>query len=167
MYNTKDITGTLVNYYITCPREAWLYSRNIHADQSDDALTMGRILAQIREGDKEPDFPFSNLRFDRIEKQHGHYIVTEHKKTMSNPEAAKMQLLFYIYLLKTGLKLKKIDGKVISGKTVIFVSGDEVAMEKMRYVLSTMSAFLSENKPPLYTQTRWCSGCAYRSYCEG
>lgn len=32
-----------------------------------------------------------------------------------------MQLLFYVYLLKTGLNLKEVKGKLISGKKVILV----------------------------------------------
>ena len=32
MFSKDQITGTLVNYYVTCKREAWLYAHQIHAD---------------------------------------------------------------------------------------------------------------------------------------
>jgi CRISPR-associated exonuclease Cas4 len=165
MFTLDDITGTLINYYATCRREAWLYARHIHADQSDDAITMGRALAEIR--DKGQDFPFSNLHFDKLEKKAGHYLITEHKKTMSNPEAAKAQLLFYMYLLKTGLKLKKIDGKVISGKTVIYVEGSDEAFSSLEAMMDELALFVQTTTPPTYERTKWCKGCAYKSYCEG
>jgi len=76
---------------------------------------MGKALADIKE-DQLQQFPFSHLKFDKIGKQRGHYLITEYKKSMKNPDAAKMQLLFYMYQLKTSLKLKEINGKVISEK---------------------------------------------------
>lgn len=39
MFTIDDITGTLVNYYATCHREAWLYARHIHADQYEDTIS--------------------------------------------------------------------------------------------------------------------------------
>jgi CRISPR-associated exonuclease Cas4 len=165
MFTIDDITGTLVNYYTTCRREAWLYARHIHADQDEDAIAMGRALAEIRDGGQ--DFPFSHLHFDKLQKQGGHYMVTEYKKTMSNPEAAKAQLLFYMYLLKTGLRLKKIDGKIISGKTVIYVEGSDEAFAALEAMMIELVDFVQTPLPPPFEQTKWCKGCAYRSYCEG
>lgn len=165
MFTIDDITGTLVNYYATCHREAWLYARHIHADQYEDTITMGRAIAEIR--DKGQDFPFSNLHFDKLEKKAGHYLVTEHKKTMSNPDAAKAQLLFYMYLLKTGLKLKKIDGKVVSGKTVIYVEGSDEAFAWLEATMDELTRFVQTPTPPPFERVKWCKGCAYKSYCEG
>lgn len=99
MFPLDLITGTLVNYYATCKREAWLYAHHIHADQSDDNVLMGKTLAELKET-KLQDFPFSHLKFDRVEKRRGHYMITEHKKSMKNPGAAKMQLLFTSVCLK-------------------------------------------------------------------
>ena len=121
-FTKEQITGTLIHYYHTCKREAWLYSRKIHANQDDENILMGKALAEIKEENLH-DFPFSNLHFDKINKQKGHYLVTEYKKSMSNKEGAKMQLMFYMWQLKNSLKLKEINGKVISGRTVIFVEG--------------------------------------------
>jgi len=72
---------------------------------------MGKALAEIKEENLH-NFPFSNLKFDKIGKERGHYVVTEYKKSMSNPQGAKMQLLFYMWQLKTSLKLKVINGYI-------------------------------------------------------
>lgn len=164
MFPVDLITGTLVNYYATCRREAWLYSRQIHADQSDDNVLMGKTLAELKET-KLQDFPFSHLQFDRVEKRRGHYLITEHKKSMKNPEAAKMQLLFYLYVLKTGLKLKAVNGKVVSGRKTILVEGNEANLRKMEALLNEMSVFLSRQTPPPAEYKKICDGCAYRTYC--
>lgn len=164
MFEKSIITGTLINYYITCKREAWLYSRHIHADQEDKNILMGKALAEIKEENLQ-DFPFSNLHFDRIGKQRGHYLVTEYKKSLKNQEAAKMQLLFYIYQLKTSLGLKEINGKVVSGKTTIFVKGDEESMQKMKNLIDEVATFLETKSPPPVKKIRFCKSCGYKDYC--
>lgn len=163
MFLTDQITGTLVNYYATCKREAWLYSRGIHADQEDDNIAMGRALSQLQ--NSEMKFPYSHLHFDKIEKQRGHYLITEYKKTLKNPEAAKAQLLFYLYILKNGLKLKECHGKIISGKTTLYVEGSLENLQKMEILLGEITAFINTQKPPSLVLTPWCRACGYRSYC--
>ena len=164
LYPPDLITGTLVNYYATCKREAWLYARKIYPDEYDDNILMGRTLAELKET-KLQDFPFSHLKFDRVEKRRGHYMITEHKKSMKNPEAAKMQLLFYLYVLKTGLKLKAVNGKVVSGRKTILVEGSDANMQTMETLLEEMSAFLGQETPPAAEYKKICEGCAYRTYC--
>lgn len=164
MFDPSLITGTLVHYYVTCKREAWLYSRRIHADQWDENIMMGKALAEIKE-EQLSQFPFSNLKFDRIGKQRGHYLVTEYKKTMKNPEGAKMQLLFYMWQLKTSLKLKEINGKVISGKKVLFVEGSAENMAKMEALIAEISAFLERPEAPPFHEIPFCKKCGYRDYC--
>ncbi len=164
MYDTALVTGTLIHYYTTCKREAWLYSLKIVANQWDENILMGKALADIKE-EQLQQFPFSNLKFDKIGKQRGHYLVTEYKKSMKNPDAAKMQLLFYMYQLKTSLKLKEINGKVISGKKVIFVEGSEENFAKVESLIEEICLFLSDDKPPQFQENRFCKSCGYRDYC--
>ena len=158
------ITGTLIHYYVTCKREAWLFSRKISANQDDENIMMGKALAEVKEENLH-QFPFSNLKFDRISKQRGHYLVTEYKKSMKNPDGAKMQLLFYMYLLKNTLKLKEINGKVISGKKVVFVEGSEKNFEELESLLNEIGDFLQTPSPPPAIKITFCKSCGYRDYC--
>jgi len=164
MFSKDQITGTLVNYYVTCKREAWLYAHHIHADQEDENVLMGKALADIKEQDLQ-EFAFGNLKFDKLSKQHGHYLITEYKKSLKNELAGKMQLLFYIYLLKTGLNLKEVKGKLISGKKVIFVEDSNENFALVEKILSEISALANLEKPPKFTQGNFCQNCAYRDYC--
>jgi len=125
---------------------------------------MGKALADIKE-DQLQQFPFSHLKFDKIGKQRGHYLITEYKKSMKNPDAAKMQLLFYMYQLKTSLKLKEINGKVISGKKVVYVAGSEENMAKIEALIVEVCDFLNSPKPPSFEENRFCEKCGYRDYC--
>jgi len=164
-FNQDLITGTLIHYYATCKREAWLFSRKISADQWDENILMGKALAEIKEEQLLHDFPFSNLKFDKIGKQRGHYMVTEYKKSMSNPDGAKMQLLFYMWQLKTSLNLKVINGMIVSGRTKISVLGNEENMELISNFIDEVSQFVSQPKPPPFVENKFCKGCGYRDYC--
>ena len=164
MFSKDQITGTLVNYYVTCKREAWLYAHQIHADQEDENVLMGKALADIKESDLQ-DFAFSNLKFDKLSKQRGHYLITEYKKSLKNELAGKMQLLFYVYLLKTGLNLKEAKGKLISGKKVILVEDSSENFALMEQILSEISALANLEKPPKFTSCKFCQNCAYHDYC--
>ena len=158
------ITGTTVHYYVTCKREAWLYAHKIAADQEDENILMGKALAQIKE-EQLPDFGFGHLKIDKVAKQKGHYLITEYKKSLKNPEGAKMQLLFYMYLLKKSLHLRSINGKVISGKKVLYMEGSEENMRKMEELLHEMQHFLAAPKPPKPVKIPFCKKCGYRNYC--
>lgn len=79
-FSQEQITGTLVNYYATCKKEAWLYSRKIHARQDDENMLIGKALADLKEN--LHDFVYSSLKFDKISKQKGHYQITEYKKSL-------------------------------------------------------------------------------------
>ena len=117
MFSKDQITGTLVNYYVTCKREAWLYAHQIHADQEDENVLMGKALADIKESDLQ-DFAFSNLKFDKLSKQRGHYLITEYPRFSVTSEsevkkepkkrACRQEATTFLHLsFKNGLKFKR------------------------------------------------------------
>ena len=147
------------------------YSTNVlqgpnhrHACELLHHMLMGKALADIKENGLQ-EFAFSNLKFDKLSKQRGHYLITEYKKSLKNPEAGKMQLLFYIYLLKIGLNLKEVKGKLISGKTVIAIEDSAENFTKIEMVLGGIAALVNEPKPPKFSPQKICESCAYRDYC--
>lgn len=164
MFEEEQVSGTLVNYFTTCRREAWLYAHHIHARQDDENMLLGKALSQIKESNLQ-DFPFSNLKFDKLSKSKGHYQITEYKKTLKNPDAAVNQLLFYMYILKTNLKLKLISGKVICGKTVLNVDGNDENFTKMGCILKELVNLVNEPKCPIASFKKICKNCAYNDYC--
>ena len=117
MFSKDQITGTLVNYYFTCKREAWLYAHQIHADQEDENVLMGKALADIKESDLQ-EFAFGNLKFDKLSKQHGHYLITEYPRFSVTSEsevkkepkkrACRQDATTFLHLsFKNGLKFKR------------------------------------------------------------
>ncbi|WP_170019626.1 CRISPR-associated protein Cas4 [Campylobacter sp. RM16190] len=164
MFDQDEVTGTLVNYYTTCKREAWLYAHHIYPDQEDENMALGRTIAEIKEQNLQ-DFAFSNLKFDKLSKERGHYLVTEYKKSLKNPEAGKMQLLFYLYLLKIGLRLKDVKGRLISGKSVFLVDASEENLNMIKEILIDIEKLVNMPTAPKFEYKKICDNCAYRNYC--
>ena len=80
----EQINGSLVNAYIVCKRQAWLYAHQVHGDQNNEYLLMGKALALAQENKNLHEYPFGNLVFDKLSKESGHYLVTEYKKSLKN-----------------------------------------------------------------------------------
>ena len=161
----EQINGSLVNAYIVCKRQAWLFAHQVHGDQDNEYLSMGKALAQAQENKNLHEYPFGNLVFDKLSKEHGHYLVTECKKSLKNVLAGEMQLLFYIYCLKKGLNLKEVKGRLVSGKKIISVDDSEENFKKIEQIIKEIVVLVSEEKPPKFVPLRYCKTCAYQDYC--
>lgn len=113
MFTNEILNGTIIKSYIACKRQGWLASRKLTPLVSNTYIQMGTALSNIR---KETSKRIGNIELDETEKGK-HIIIKEYKKTFSNIEASKMQLLFYMKNLKEELNLNKIDGYIISEET--------------------------------------------------
>ena len=165
IFSEEQINGSLVNAYIVCKRQAWLYAHQVHGDQENECLLMGKALALAQENKNLHEYPFGNLVFDKLSKERGHYLVTEYKKSLKKVSAGEMQLLFYIYCLKKGLNLKEVKGKLVSGKKIIPVDDSEENFKKMEQIIKEIIELVSQEKPPKFIPLRYCKTCAYQDYC--
>jgi CRISPR-associated exonuclease Cas4 len=160
--NKFDLTGTLINSYVVCRRKAWLNSRKISPNKSNCFISMGSSLNKNRITQKR----IGNIELDEIEKGK-HIIVKEYKKTFSNIEASKMQLLFYMMNLKEDMNLKKIDGYIISEETneKLFLPFNSENEEKINGVIDEILIALNDNRIPKFTRTKLCDYCGHNMYC--
>ena len=165
IFSEEQINGSLVNAYIVCKRQAWLYAHQVHGDQENECLLMGKALALAQENKNLHEYPFGNLVFDKLSKESGHYLVTEYKKSLKNVSAGEMQLLFYIYCLKKGLNLKEVKGKLVCGKKIIPVDDSEENFKKIEQIIKEIVALVSQEKPPKFVPIRYCKTCSYQDYC--
>jgi len=146
MISNEDLdllNGTIINYYFSCKREAWLIFHNISADQWDENIIKGRALADKK--DKKHNF-MEYLKFDRIEKKRGHFEVTEYKKTLKNHLAASKQLLFYIF------------------KKVVIETSEEILLNFEEELLQIIKD-IQVKKSPVFEYKKLCDSCAYNNYC--
>ena len=90
------INGTLINYYFHCKRQCYLFGNRINLEDNSEDVMIGRVLHEIKNNSSKTEVKFENISLDKITDKY----VVEMKKSDSDIEAAKMQLLYYLKILK-------------------------------------------------------------------
>lgn len=101
------INGTLINYYFHCKRQCYLFGNRINLEDNSEDVMIGRILHEIKNTSDKTEIKFENISIDKITDKY----VIEMKKSDADIEAAQMQLLYYLKILKE--KGIERDGKLI------------------------------------------------------
>jgi len=160
-----NITGTLISYYFICKTKLWLHANRLNLEDNSEDVRIGKVLHEIQEQKtKKAEIKIDNIKIDKITKE---YLV-EFKKSDSDPEAVKWQVLLYLYKLKQkGIDRKgKIDyhEKNHNTKTEILELDEQNEKELLR-VLEAIENLINLPKPPAPKFENKCKKCAYYEYC--
>ena len=159
-----NITGTLVNYYFHCKTQVWLHANRINLEDNSEDVRIGKVLHKISER-KVDEVSIENIKVDKITKD---YII-EVKKSDSDLEAAKWQLLFYLYKLKQKGIVKKgwleVFEKNRQNKKRFEVILDKEKEERLLIVLEKLNELVQLPRPPQPKFDKKCRKCAYYEYC--
>ena len=162
----NQITGTLINYYFHCKTQCWLHANRINLEDNSEDVRIGKILHEIQEEkNKKSEITIDNVKIDKLTKE---YLV-EIKKSDSDPEAVKWQVLLYLYKLKQKGVVKK--GKIEfvekkkQSKKVHYVELDKANEKELLKVLSSISDLIDLPVPPEPVFEKHCKKCAYYEYC--
>ena len=158
------VTGTIINYYFVCPTKMWLFAHKINLEDNSEDVRIGKVLHEISE-DKVDEVEIDGIKVDKITKDY----VVEVKKSDSDIEAAKWQLLYYLYILKQkGIEKKsrlEVFEKNRQDKKRFVI---ELTAENERKLLETLDdieRILSSDRPPKPKFESKCRKCAYYEYC--
>jgi len=158
------INGTLINYYFHCKTQLWLHANRINLEDNSEDVRIGRVLHEISE-EKIDEVSFENIKLDKISKDY----VIEVKKSDSDLEAAKWQLLLYLYKLEQVGVLRKgrleVFEKKKQNKKRFIVELDEENRKKLLEVLEEIEKIISQDAPPKPKYESKCRKCAYYEYC--
>ncbi len=160
-----NINGTLISYYFICKTKLWLHANRINLEDNSEDVRIGKVLHEIQEqNSNKSEISFENIKIDKITKD---YLV-EYKKSDSDPEAVKWQVLLYLYKLKQkGIERQgKIEyfEKSRSAKSEVLVL-DEKNEKDLLLFLSEIEDFISQPLPPKPIFANKCKKCAYYEYC--
>lgn len=155
------INGTLISYYIICKRKCYLNSNNIQSEHTSDLVKLGKYYHQeFEEGDEE-DKMINGVKIDKIE---GDYLI-ELKKSNADAEAAKWQLLYYLYKLKEVGIIKKGKLKFKDNKGDIEVELTEGNEKELLQIISEIEELLEKGDLPAVINNRKCKKCAFYQFC--
>ena len=160
-----NITGTLINYYFHCKTQCWLHANRLNLEDNSEDVRIGKVLHEINEEkSKKTEIKIDNIRIDKITREY----LSEFKKSDSDPEAVKWQVLLYLYKLKQKGVIRK--GKIEyheknhNTKTEIFEL-DEQNEQALLDILIYINTLIDLPAPPAPKFENKCKKCAYYEYC--
>jgi CRISPR-associated exonuclease Cas4 len=163
--NDFRVTGSLVQAYTVCPRQAWLASRKICPDEDNVYLALGRLIDQQSYEREKKEIRLGHLCLDLVRRGKKQLVVGEVKKSSRAREAAKLQLAFYLHeLAAMGIEA---EGELLfpEERRKERVILDEAMSQQVAEIKASITALVSEEKPPPPDKKRRCSKCAYVELC--
>lgn len=159
------VNGTLINYYFHCKRQCWLHGNRINLEDNSQDVKIGKAIHEVKkEKGKQTEISIDNIKIDKITKDY----LTEVKKSDSDIEAAKWQVLLYLKVLKDkGIerkgKLEFIEKN--KSKSTIIIELDENNLSELEDVIKNIENLLIQENPPEVINEPKCKKCAYFEYC--
>lgn len=159
------VNGTLMNYYIHCSRQCYLFGNRINLEDNSETVNIGKILHEERADNENTEIALDNIKLDKLTKEY----LTEVKKSDADIEACKWQLLLYLKILKDkGIvrkgKLEFIEKKKTIKKTMILELTPEIEIMLKKYVKAIDELLKCDEVPPVLGKSS-CKKCAYYEYC--
>ncbi len=155
MQRQFKFTGTLIKNYFHCKRQALLYYYGINFYSE---LTRLGKLKHIEQGSDE--IVLGEIKLDKINDKE----VIEFKKTSSNIEGTKNQLLFYLYKLK-----EKGINRIGRLKDLTYKDEHQLELdeEKIKNTLKEIKEFIenTDKAPERKKYKRECKQCSFFDYC--
>ncbi len=164
---TEDhITGYSVLAYSVCQREAWLVLRRFVPERDNSYIELGKFLHQnsySRKGTKEIELP--GAKVDVVWQEGSCTIVGEIKKSSHSVKGARVQLLYYLRILRDlGIEAKgqimiPKEKKKIDIELNAETSGE---IEEIVEGLKELEKIEAPPKPKWITQ---CPKCGFSDFC--
>lgn len=160
------VNGTLINYYFHCKRQCWLHGNRVNLEDNSEDVKVGKVMHDIKKSNaKRTEISIDNIKIDRITDE---YLI-EVKKSDSDVEAAKWQLLFYLMILndkgiKRKGKLEFIEKNKTNNKIVYLELNDE-KLKLLKELITDIEQLLKRENIPEAINKPKCKKCAYYEYC--
>jgi CRISPR-associated exonuclease Cas4 len=142
----------------------YLHYHKINLEDNSEDVRIGKVLHEISEK-RVDEVSFEGIKVDKITKDY----VIEVKKSDSDIEAAKWQLLYYLYILKQkGIEKKgrlEVFEKKKQDKKQFILELNEENEKRLLEILEDIKATLNRPTPPEPIFESKCKRCAYYEYC--
>ncbi|MDQ3812370.1 MAG: CRISPR-associated protein Cas4 [Armatimonadota bacterium] len=166
----NHFTGTQVNYYAVCHRKLWLFSHDVEMERENENVQLGKLLDQESYPRQQKAIALDErVVIDWIEGRtnpDGSVTLHEVKKSRAGEAAHRLQMLYYLYYLKSkGVTAHgQIDYPLLKKTEKIELTAE--AESELRVALREIERIVeSEDVPPRLTNKRFCEKCAYFELC--
>ena len=155
------VNGTLINYYFHCKRQCYLHGNRLNLEDNSEIVKIGKAIHEEKSKEKEnTEISIENIKLDKLTSEY----LTEIKKSDSDLEAAKWQLIYYLKVLKDkGVyrkgKLEFIERNKSSKKTIVYELNDEIEEELYLNIKNIENLILGNEIPEVLNSSK-CKKCA-------
>ena len=157
------ITGTLINYFMHCKRQCYLFYHNVVFEHNSELVKIGKNLHEKKKKTNDlSEVSIDNIRIDKLTDKH----IIEYKKSNADTDATTAQLKYYIYVLNQKGVIR--DGKIEfldKSKEPIIVKNDNELSKDVESLISELQSLLQEKIPEAQIKST-CKKCAYFEYCS-
>jgi len=160
------ITASVFLSFVNCERQAWLELHRFSSDSENSNLTIGNMIHQStfkREKHKEIELP--GAKIDMMWVKGKMTVVGEIKKSSKSIKGARIQLLYYLRLLRDrGIEA---EGEIIipeEHKRIKVNLGDDELSEILK-IENELKKLGLQPYPPRPKKLRICRNCGHAEYC--
>lgn len=140
-------------------------ARKLEPDEENDNVVIGRFLHENRYPRDKHEVVVGHIKIDLVQASRGEVLIAEIKKSSRFLESARLQLKYYLFVLKElGVEVKGVL-LVPEERTKEFVSLEKDDMEKIKKIIQEIRQIIDSPSPPPPLKTRWCRPCAYAEFC--
>ena len=159
------VGGTLIWYYYICPREVWLISHQIQADQDDSNIMLGRFIDEMSYSREKKQLAIGGSKIDVFHMDNGELVIGEVKKSSKYRESARMQLAFYLSELEEKGIRATGELRFPQEKLREEVLLDEAMRAKLAQTSQDILRIVYLATPPAPKKISFCRNCAYAEFC--
>ena len=160
----NDITGVMVQYYVTCKRELWFYYHQINMNYNNDDISIGKLIHENSYSRENKELRVDNMVFDYV-KNKGNLTIFEVKKSSRLTEGAKYQLYFYLYNLRN--VEPDVEGVLVypKEKKKERINLTYEIIKEMDDIMEGIIEICNLNKPPKAIKKPFCRRCSFFELC--
>lgn len=158
------VTGVMIQYYIACKRELWLFSKQINMNYDNEDILIGRLIHEKSYSRKNKSINFGEIAIDFINNKN--LTVFEIKKSSKLEEPVRYQLYYYLWYIK------KFTGRDVKG-VILYPTEkkrEEVKLtrkieEEIEEIVENIKKILKKENPPPVIFRPYCRRCSYYEFC--
>uniref|UniRef100_A0A7V4FIZ6 CRISPR-associated exonuclease Cas4 n=1 Tax=Fervidobacterium pennivorans TaxID=93466 RepID=A0A7V4FIZ6_FERPE len=168
MVEEIEIQPNWLYSYLICKREAWLISHGIEGKQDNIYLDLGRLIHEESYSRyKHEQIVMPSVKIDILYENKNTKVIGEIKSSSKRLKEAKMQLLYYCYILqKKGIQFTA-EILIPKEKKRIRVELTDEHIKEIETVIEEVKELINFSKPPIPIRQSSCTKCAYEEFCWG
>ncbi len=161
------IQPSIFNAFNICPRQAWLMSRQLTADQENSYIDIGRLIDETSFEKEKKKIYLADISamIDMVTKKDGQYFIAEIKKSSATLKSGIFQLLYYLFLLKKKSIIVKGIIKIPKEKKSIVVELDDETCQIIESKLIELENILENQTTPKAEWLKVCPKCGHFEFC--